>query len=1307
MIDPSLINEDDLLRQSREIGEASRRRDDVYQEYADYREDVAEAEEENENPKAAADKKRQENIDNDESVKAVRSGLALSAESVLTFPERAIDMTTGEYQRQVKENGEYEVDNKFLGLVPWLQDVQKNNQTETWWGGIIELGAHYGTLGGFLRAAGPLGKIKNATGRDLAIGATSDLVSTESQDGNATQAIVEAQLLKRIPWVDEFLLGAPRGTLQEIFDDGIAPYLGTKDSDHPWLKTLKNAVEGVGLDMLVSKVLSRLDPIEDAARKQNITEQVDEAAAYELEQDLAAADAFARTEAMRANRPQLAGEAIDVDVVPERQDVSGTVPDAPEVPDAPRALPPAGEPGNQMRGHKNKNIADPWQGSPVSGKKPYDVGRQAEWIGRSWKTPGVGSTDSVFTSKQLEVMTNSVDMSEKEFKRIIKELVTDERYEKLMEGVRENKVDLRTYFGGAYRRMQEALGRDYSEMDPDEFWEILSRDTDTIAGLDAWNSEAIWAADLINASLFKQIRDLGIGMREIKDIADLTDIDGPMKAAVDRLIVGLTHTRRSRFLSGARLQGLDFGKADMRAAAKAKVQAMQDESKEAIKTYLDIAKRDDSEDLIQALAEFFSLSDDIVTLKDFDSYMRAKLRGGEFKGEINRSRVIRELGSVMIHSILSGVKTPIRAMMGTATASFTRPVFTGIGAFISGDKQLARASFAGANAYLQTIPEAFTLFRKNLSAYWAGDIANMKTRYTEGVTKDDQHWEMMGKWATTKGSVVDQTAYRIADVARTLNNQNFLTYNTKIMGATDDAFGLLMARARAREQAMLLSMDKNKVGDHVEITPELMKDAENYFMSKLYDSEGNLDLNRDLFLKSQVQEATLTTELHSFSKALENVFETAPFMKPFFLFARTGINGLEVSAKHMPGVNFILSEQRDILNATADSLDAVRKYGIENAVDLANAKALMKGRQAVGSAVVLLGGSMYLGGGLTGNGPQDRQLRQLWTDTGWQPRSFRVPSPAGDIWVGYEAFEPFNNILAAIADIGDNQALMGEQWAERNLATIALTVAGGVVSKSYLQGIGQLVDLMSDGSQLQKIAGNIANNTVPLAGIRSDIGRFLNSPMREINKDLFESVRNRNLTSEYLAPGAIGGELPIKYDVLNGEKLRDWNFVEKMFNLFSPVSISLNQSPGRTLLWNSNYDLRLISYTAPDGIPLKDHPKLRSEFQKYLGKQKLEAKLDDLAEDPRVLDSIRAMDSDRRNGRNRLEPMKVYLHNKLIKERFESARKKAWAQVRRANPAITAELYGEERLWDARTNQRRRQTSGGVDFSNLRRYNNP
>ena len=45
----------------------------------------------------------------------------------------------------------------------------------------------------------------------------------------------------------------------------------------------------------------------------------------------------------------------------------------------------------------------------------------------------------------------------------------------------------------------------------------------------------------------------------------------------------------------------------------------------------------------------------------------------------------------------------------------------------------------------------------------------------------------------------DKAAYIIGNVARGMNNSNLLTYSTKLMAATDDAFRLIMARARARE----------------------------------------------------------------------------------------------------------------------------------------------------------------------------------------------------------------------------------------------------------------------------------------------------------------------------------------------------------------------------------------------------------------------------------------------------------------------------------------------------------------------------
>ncbi len=1256
MIDPNLIDPQEIQDQLE--GFAARVQDRRDQEQA---EEASLLQEENNE-----DEESDVNVV-DELKRGTVGGLALSASSILSFPERMVDMATGRLGEEIEETGEAQTDFDPLGVIGYLEDVEKNNLTNTWWGEFLKQGVHYGSLAVTGGAAGIGRGISSIAIRGTALGAASDLVSSQSQEENATQAITDSKILERIPWAGEFL--------QSGFDSTINPVLGTKDDEHPFFKTLKNMAEGVGLDLAISKIISRFADGKkvDADRLKNRDDQLQESATAEI-----ADDARVR----ESNTQQLEIEGLD-----------------------PTEVPPAGQPGNTFRASKNKDYADPWQGNPVSSKKPFDVAQQADNLGRSWPTPGAGSTDNVFTSRQLETMARSVDVTETEFKRMAQTLVGDDRYQKMLKKAKAAGKSMRAQHGPAFDRVRQAMGRDYSDMDPDVFWKSFSENADTIGGLPAWTNQNVLAADIINASLFKQIRDLGIGMREISGVADILDTDGPMKAAADRLIVGLTNVKRSRYLTGARLQGLDFEESSVAKRVTEKVEAMRSESEEALTTFLKLAKENPNDDMTKALSEFFAMSDDVHNLTDFDAYMRASLRGGKFNGKKYGNQAVRELGSVMVHSILSGVKTPVRAIMGTATASFLRPLSAVIGASMpGGDRALARASLAGANAYIQAVPEAFQLFRRNLSAYWAGDIANMKTRFTEGVTRNDQQWAIMGKWAETHGTEMDLTAYRFTDMIRTLNDKNFLTYGTKIMGATDDAFTMLMARARAREKSMLDTMESFKKGDIAEITPETLKVAENNFYSKLLDEDGNINLKSDLYLESQVKEATLTTELSGVAQKLEGLFNSAPMLKPFFLFARTGINGLEFGVKHMPILEKLSKEYRNIASATVDNLDSVRQYGIESAQDLINAQNIRKGRLAIGSGVTFMASMYYANGGLTGNGPQDRRLRKLWMDTGWQPRSFKVPSPAGDVWVSYESFEPFNNILSTIADIGDNMSLMGPQWAEQSLLKVALTVGGGVTSKSYLQGVGQLIDLASgEPYQLQKIAGNIANNTVPLAGLRNDIGKTLNSPMREINKDIISSIRNRNLSSEYIA----ADDLAIKYDVLNGEKIRDWNFMEKMYNLISPVGISLNNSPGRTLLWNSNYDLRLVSYTSPDGLELKEHPKLRSEFQKYLGKQGLEAKLNKLADRRDVQLSVMRMTNDRNSNKNYLDPMNSYLHNSLIKQRFEAARKKAWAEVRRNNPDLADELYETKRQRAAETFRTRRETNNAGSIESIRKLNNP
>jgi hypothetical protein len=154
--------------------------------------------------------------------------------------------------------------------------------------------------------------------------------------------------------------------------------------------------------------------------------------------------------------------------------------------------------------------------------------------------------------------------------------------------------------------------------------------------------------------------------------------------------------------------------------------------------------------------------------------------------------------------------------------------------------------------------------------------------------------------------------------------------------------------------------------------------------------------------------------------------------------------------------------------------------------------------------------------------------------------------------------------------------------------------------------------------------------------------------------------------------------------------------MEGMWNATSPVSLRLTPSPGRTLLWNSNYDMRLTVLLSPDGIKLKNHADIRSKFQQALGNYKdskgrnLEKILDDLAKRKDIQKSVIAMGNDIRSGKDYLDPGKSYLHNDLIKSAFTKARKKAWASIR--NDPKILELYGEQKKIKVEQMQRREST---------------
>lgn len=1170
---------------------------------------------------------------------AIGGGLQDTASSLVTLPERAIDMFSGEMQEEQQTDEGYGAE-----WDDWFVDDANPIETKTWWGGALRSLVHFGSMVPAsivaLKAAG-LGGIAAATGaggtllRGAAIGAASDVMSKYSQEDNGL------------------------GILRDRFNFIDTP-LSTKEDDHPAMKTLKNVVEGMGIGALFDGVSIVLGKGVKKIRGRD-GKIIPESNQLPSGDDVAYQKAVAREQNVNAQ----IGEKAAL----QAQTMRG-----------------------QYGGYKNKPISDPWQASPNSTGNPADVYFQKRKIDTDWGSQH-GSTDSPFTQRQIENISESADIAEKEMVDLMKPFMSEARIKAEITALKKGQ-SLGDKFYETIRRAHEVMhGRERLEdLDPDMFAAFDAR-SDTIQGVKVWNNTDVIAADFVIGALFRKARDHGIAGRELFEIADLADVDGPTKALYDTLVGAIIQRKKSSYTAGLHLKGFDVRDPRVKVNIKDKVNAEIEQTKLAYQVAFKYAGDNPDDSLFKAYYETVSMSNDIHNFDDFDAWIKRKLKGGELDGKTKTGVLIKELQGVMVNSVLSGPKTAARAIMGTGSATFLRPFSQIIGATMRGDKATQRASLAAMSGMIESIPEAWKVFSTKLNAYWSGDISTIKTRFQQRARGDEQ-WAMLGDWIENSGraDAGDQGAYYLANMARSLNDNKFLTYSTKIMAATDDTFGYILARSRAKEKAMRLAMDQFSEGNITEITPDLLKNAQDRFYSQITDVEGNITEAATIFAK---EEATLTTDLTGFSAALNNAFEAMPWAKPFFLFARTGVNGLALTAKHTPVFNLFVKEWNDIAFANPNNLKGLQKYGIETVEDLANAKALQAGRLAIGTSVISMAAMHFMNGNLTGNGPADRQKRQFWINSGYKPRTITI----GGVQVSYDSFEPFNLLLSTVADIGDYNQLMGEEWTKDQYQKLGLVVAQAVSSKSYLAGIQQFVELFSgQPGSWEKIIAGLGNNQIPLSSLRNEIGKVINPAMKELNSGIWDAVRNRNLMTEGLDPD---GGLPIKYDMLNGQPIRDWDFPTRMFNAFSPFYINLDQNEGRKLLFNSGYDASLSVFSSPDGISLKDSPRLRSKFMKAIGDQNLEAKFNKLAKDPKIISSINQMQADLRAGRKEIDPRKAYVHTKIIHTLFMDARRKAWSQVQNDPEAL--QLYQE----DKRINMQNVQTLNLTqDFKDKDKINN-
>lgn len=1120
----------------------------------------------------------------------------------------------------------------------WLQvDDKVEPINKTWWGNLIRGVGEYGFLSALTRGAA--NKVGGAPARvlggrgigsELARGVVVGNLSSYSQSDNLSRVLTDA-----FPW----------------FPDVLA----TNDADSPLMKRFKNTLEGLGLDFVFDRVAGSLEGIRAG-------KQADEAALLQRQAELKPGET-----------PELVPESRRLPPARDNTDVAVRVTEAEIKANQKAREANFDELANSRLADDPEGVKgpDPYVNSPIfdANEKPiFSVkkdGLEKALLDefRISTNPRYfdGRPETLFTEAALEKRLAGESPARR---RVIESVARDiaKRPEFIGEyaGV---KVTKREFQQVAIARALDTLDE---FNDPEDLAALKAKlmsqpATEVVGGrsVNYMNRENLAAAELLLNVTAGEMADLATASRSVRGALDTTTQEDMILRRMEFL---LKETYFAKYMAGSTLNSVKYGGLNLLRKADVDEIAQQIDSQVAstINTLKELRDKGD-DTLVKLFTDAVSISDGkIKTLVDLDRYMQDRI--WKWNGNPDeQGGIARGFVSTFVNSVLSGPKTTLRAWTGTSLAVALRPITLYTGALIRGDARLQAKAFHQMAVWHEGANEALTMFSKAWKSHLAGEgIPYSNFAGNTDALHNTEQWRVLGEWVKERGSgglVGDKAGYTLATMMSRFNNFPPFNYSMGLMGAGDAANRTILGRMELKSMAFDRAWDANKGT----VDAALVRKYEEEMHGMIFNKDG---LVTDKGASMAGDEAALTTDLSGNFKQLENLFNSNPLLKPFFMFPKTGINALKYAFSYnplgntlskVPVLNSFLKEVDEVMNVTPDTLDAVMtKYGIK---DIEAAKAMYEGRVAFGQLVTFSAAGLYLSGNLTGNGPHDKETRNAWIQAGWKPRSIKL----GDVWVGYDSIDPFASLLAMVADIGDNSDQLGQTFTETWYERVSYVIAMNLTNKSFLAGIQPLAEILSAGgvgAQANRTAAMFLNNAIPFSSLRKEIAEGFNPGMRELEDNIWDIIRNRN-------PG-FKGQLAYKRDVLNGQPLRLYEPMVRMANIISPFQINPEWNETRELLRRSGFDIAFTLRTDSKGNKLS--AEARSRLQNEMGKMGIESQLAELFKTDGYLKSFQLAQEVRARGiPSRQWPIEAFYHTQAIKQIFMDAKATAEAQLRLAD----------------------------------------
>lgn len=295
---------------------------------------------------------------------------------------------------------------------------------------------------------------------------------------------------------------------------------------------------------------------------------------------------------------------------------------------------------------------------------------------------------------------------------------------------------------------------------------------------------------------------------------------------------------------------------------------------------------------------------------------------------------------------------------------------------------------------------------------------------------------------------------------------------TRSLGAIDEHMKTLRYRAYVQAKASLEA-------DAQKLSGEAYSMHVNRRMNEAIDEVTGEALDPKALMEAQV--STFQQELlpDTLGRSAQAFRANHPSTKLLLPFLKTPVNVFRYSVKMTPGLNLLQSEFRKMIKG---------ELGIE-------AQSHAYGQMALGSLAFGIAGVMAANGKVTGSGPQDDQSKRKLRESGWRPNSYVVENEDGSkTYIPINRADPVGIIMGMAADaIMIDQLTGGEGNSGEIYAPIFTALLGHVTDRTFLRSFHGAITALNDPSgRGTRFLGQMAGNTVPGAsGLK-----FMNSDDR-------------------------------------------------------------------------------------------------------------------------------------------------------------------------------------------------------------------